>query len=275
MIESSGLVQTSAGRLRADCVRIIVDDPLPGYRNMGIDEALLESVDSGGPPVFRLYSFSPTTLSVGRFQRTRDLFDFRALRRDGVEFVRRPSGGQAVLHSDEITYSCALAKKHLEGFSKRAVYRFIIPLLIAGLDGLGIRDARLITNIRGRRSDPDCFATGGEYEVDNSNRRKLIGSAQMITRNAVLQHGSIPLSPAYRSISRYFLHSTEKTDTYASSIEEELGKSIEFPFARGVFEQILRESLGAVSSELGAEEEKRSVELSSTKYRSVEWNERR
>ena len=274
MIDSPDMAKIAVGGLRTTNVRLIVDDPTPGNRNMAIDEALLESVDIGGLPVFRLYSFSPTTLSVGRFQKTDNLFDFDALQRDGVEFVRRPSGGQAVLHSDEITYSCVIGKEHLEKFSKRAVYRFVVPLLITGLARLGIRDARSITNIRGNRSDPDCFATGSEYEVDNSNRQKLIGSAQMITRNAVLQHGSIPLSPEYRSISRYFAGS-QKSEADASSVSEELGRSVGFLDARRVFEQIFREKLGATSSTLTEEEKKRCVDLSHTKYRSVVWNARR
>ena len=274
MIESPDRARIEADRLRATLVRIIVDEPAPGHINMAIDEALLESVDSGGPPVFRLYSFSPATLSVGRFQKTRSLFDFEALRRDGIEFVRRPSGGQAVLHSDEITYSCVIGRGHLEGFSKRGVYRYVIPLLISGLNRVGIRDARSITNIRGERSDPDCFATGGEYEVDNSRRQKLIGSAQMITKTAVLQHGSIPISEAYRSISRYFAESN-RTEADASSLSEELGRPIAFHDARVAFEEVIRGIPGATSSALSDEERNRSAALSEEKYRSLEWNERR
>ncbi len=175
---------------------------------MAIDEALLEAVGSGqSGPVVRLYGFSPATLSLGRFQRVQDRLIHERLVVDGVTLVRRPTGGHAVLHDDELTYSVCLPKEGSHGGEgtagvakgagigarKRAVYELIARILLNGLANLGV-EGRVNASQQGDPHNPDCFAAAGEYEITAANGRKLIGSAQMTTRMAILQHGSIPMS---------------------------------------------------------------------------------
>ncbi len=253
-------------------VRLIVEGAADGRWNMAVDEALLESVSSGASgPVVRLYGFEPATLSVGRFQRTAGSIDFERLAADGLIFVRRPSGGQAVLHAEELTYAVILGKDHLIPFGKRQVYRFAAPLLLAGLTALGVRSAASSTAQRGNPLNPDCFGSTGEYEIDAASGRKLVGSAQMLSRTAVLQHGSIPLTRMNRKITRYLL--TEAGDpSHASSVSEEMGEPVDFVAARSAFAHAIGAALQATPNSLTEEERERAERLYREKYTGDAWN---
>lgn len=166
-------------------------DPVDGATNMAVDAALLESVKAGGTPVVRLYRWAPATLSFGRNQPARGRYDSEAAAARGIDFVRRTTGGQAVLHDDELTYAVVAP---VEAIGKpRAAYAAINRALVAGLRELGVA-AELAGG-----SDPDapghdwdaaCFRrpTRGEVVVGGA---KLIGSAQRMEDRTILQHGSI------------------------------------------------------------------------------------
>jgi lipoate-protein ligase A len=257
--------------------RLIVDPPGPGAWNMAVDETLLETAgESDAPAILRLYAFSPTTLSVGRFQRTAGVFDFERLSDDGVSFVRRPSGGQAVLHAEELTYSVAVGRHFLDldesagATGKRLLYRSVVPVLLAGLQKLSIRarESAALTPSR----DPDCFAAAGEYEIDGEQGQKLIGSAQMVTRTAVLQHGSIPLSKANRRIYRYLM--SEGGENASTSVSEELGREVTFEQAREAFRQAVVEKLLVEDSVLSAAEAERAARLERDRYGQDSWNQK-
>src|SRR5690606_17704432 len=110
--------------------------PVHGATNMALDHALLESVKAGGPPVLRLYRWDPPTLSFGRNQPARGLYDHAAARARGIAFVRRPTGGQAVLHGDELTYAVVASIGALG--KPREAYRRINGALVGGLRELGV-----------------------------------------------------------------------------------------------------------------------------------------
>ena len=262
----------------APVFRLLLDPPGEGQRNMAVDETLLEFVGGGGsPPTLRLYGFQPPTLSLGRFQKARELLDLPLLERDRISLVRRPTGGQAVLHDRELTYAVVLAREHLEPFGKREVYRFIAGLLLAGLQAIGIRGLALDAR-QGSARNPDCFRSTGQYEIADERRRKLIGSAQMLSRRAALQHGAIPLDGSYRRISRYLLVPLpEEPHGQPASLEEELGRPVDFAEARGAFLRGAEQALRRFGSRLEpgglspAESERASL-LLAEKYRRTEWN---
>jgi lipoate-protein ligase A len=184
----------------AEGFRLLAQEPGEGRWNMAVDEALASCAGEGlSPPTLRLYGFAPPTLSLGRFQHARELVDAKLLAEAGFTLVRRPTGGQAVLHDRELTYAVALGRRHLEPFTKREIYQFIAGLLLAGLEALGIR-AQSSRAARGSPHDPDCFRSTGQYEIADQRQRKLIGSAQVLTRGWSLQHGAIPLDGSYRRI---------------------------------------------------------------------------
>lgn len=224
--------------------------------------------EAGAKPVIRLYTFRPPTLSVGRFQKTDGVFNFDALKRDGITFVRRPSGGQAVLHDCELTYSAFAGRHLLGGLSKREFYRFLVPVLIAGLDRL--RVIGIAADGGEGNGDPDCFASTGEYEIKSSGGKKLIGSAQMVSREAVLQHGSIPLGGANRRIYAYIAGSAGENSS--TSLSEEKQQEISFEEAAAAFSQAAGGLLDTEPSQLTESELSRAKQLLTQRYETSAWN---
>ena len=265
-------------RLREGTVfRLVRQAPGDGRLNMAVDEALAAAAGEGrSPPTLRLYGFSPPTLSLGRFQRARELVDPRFLAGEGITLVRRPTGGQAVLHDRELTYSVALGRDHLEPFSKREIYQFIAGLLLAGLQALGIRGQSSRAAL-GSPRNPDCFRSTGQYEIADAAHRKLIGSAQVVTRLSSLQHGAIPLDGSYRRISGYLRAAPEEGHGTPSSLGEELGREVGYEeasesFARGARFALERLGLRLQPGELTAEEQDQAAALLAEKYSRDEWN---
>jgi lipoate-protein ligase A len=257
--------------------RLIVHPKMEGRLDMAVDEALAEAVGAGqSPPVVRLYGFSPPTLSLGRFQKFKDLGDRKTLAADGVTLVRRPTGGHAVLHDNELTYSVALSKEGsgtlVGGARKREVYEFIARVLLAGLAELGIK-ASINSSQRGDIHNPDCFGSAGEYEIAAADGRKLIGSAQMTTRTAILQHGSIPLSPPGGERVLRYIRIDQPVETHQPTcLDEQAGRTLTFDEVRGAFCSAFVAVLGARVSELRTEERVRAEQILAEKYAGEEWN---
>ncbi len=155
---------------------------------MEADVALLDEVGRGGPPALRLYRWSPPALSLGRFQPDADV-DTAACQRLGIEVVRRPTGGRALLHGGDLTYAVGLPKPSGAAGGVDGIYRQIAGALIAGLARVGVDAA--IAHSEGP-SGPACFAgqAGSDLRVGD---RKLCGSAQLHRGGAVLQHGAVLL----------------------------------------------------------------------------------
>ncbi|MEX0908715.1 MAG: biotin/lipoate A/B protein ligase family protein [Gemmatimonadaceae bacterium] len=168
--------------------RTLLSPALSGPENMGCDATLMERARATGEAVLRIYSWSAPTLSFGRNQRT-DGYDRDGLARAGIEVVRRPTGGRAILHHREITYSVTAPAE--PGESITTEYEWINSLLLRALRAMGV-DA-VIAPRTGRAPAPDanpCFATATPGEI-TAGGRKLVGSAQYRDDGALLQHGSI------------------------------------------------------------------------------------
>ncbi|HUI69361.1 MAG TPA: biotin/lipoate A/B protein ligase family protein, partial [Spirochaetia bacterium] len=212
--------------------RLILHPRMEGRLDMAIDEALAETVGEGRSlQTVRLYGFSPPTLSLGRFQRISGMYLPERLSQDRVTLVRRPTGGHAVLHDNELTYSVVLSKaliaERLGDSRKRTVYEFIAGILVAGLANLGIR-GRINARQQGDIRNPDCFRSSGEFEITADDGRKLVGSAQMTTRSAVLQHGSIPLTNPGHRVARYLTLEEPRDSHEPSSLDEEAQRPLSF-----------------------------------------------
>jgi len=174
--------------------RLIVDAPARGAHNMAVDEALAEAVDAGAsPPVLRLYRWAPPCLSLG-FAQPYAAADAAFCAAHGIDVVRRPTGGRAVLHHLELTYS-ACAPLGRPPFSRdlQAAYQAICRALVAGLRRLGIT-AELSGAPEGGMIKPTaaipCFIGPAAGEVV-ARGRKLVGSAMRRVGDSILQHGSI------------------------------------------------------------------------------------
>jgi lipoate-protein ligase A len=175
--------------------RFLNSGPADGATNMAVDEAVLDGVREGSsPPTLRVYAWDPPTVSIGHSQKASIELDLEACRRKGFGVVRRPTGGRAVLHAGELTYS-VIGPSGVPplGGSIAESYRAIAGGLLLGLKALGIRAelAPVSTASRTRGEvAPPCFVSAGRFEVVVAGR-KLIGSAQRRVGAAVLQHGSL------------------------------------------------------------------------------------
>ena len=175
----------------------LLSDPLSGPENMACDLALMDRARATGEAVLRVYSWSSPTLSFGRNQRT-DGYDRDGLARKGIAAVRRPTGGRAILHHREITYSVTAPVP--AGQSLSAAYAWINELLLGALRSMGV-DAEIAARAE-RAPVPDsnpCFATATPGEITAAGR-KLVGSAQYRNDGAMLQHGSILVSDDQSSL---------------------------------------------------------------------------
>jgi lipoate-protein ligase A len=177
---------------------LLIDPPASGAWNMAVDEALLESA-AGGSGTLRFYRWTPATLSLGYFQAASD----RAQHAASVDcpLVRRASGGGAILHDQELTYSIALPQQTPGGMSAAALYDLFHRTLIAALADVGIvaelhrpPDGGCEARVRQSAAEPFlCFQRRSCGDILYRSA-KIVGSAQRRRRGAVLQHGSILLA---------------------------------------------------------------------------------
>lgn len=195
-----------------------------GARNMAIDSALLASIAEGAPPAIRLYRWDPACLSFGRNQVARGEYDADRAAHLGLDIVRRPTGGLAVLHDAEITYSVIAPVGMLDG--PRRAYRRIHEAVATGLAHLGVV-TDLATPPGGGVAAPDasapaCFASPAGGEVLAAGR-KLVGSAQRTERRTFLQHGSILLEGSQARVDSLRLRPARSTDDGSVAIADLLG----------------------------------------------------
>ena len=170
--------------------RLIETAPAPGAVNMAVDQVLVERVQAGGAPVLRLYRWTPACLSLGRNHSPPGPALARAAAAHGIDVVRRPTGGAAVLHDRELTYSVAVPVGALG--SPRETYRTINQALVAGIRRLGV-PARVEDEGAARTAIAGpCFQAAAPGEVVVGGR-KLVGSAQRRDGRVLLQHGSLLL----------------------------------------------------------------------------------
>ncbi len=162
-----------------------------GAEQMAVDAGLLDRARATGEAVLRVYAWARPTLSFGRHETARGRFSPAHLAAAGVDAVRRPTGGRVLLHDHEVTYSVTAPALNDEPL--RESYRAINQLLLDALRRLGVAAEEAAPAPTPRPGSAACFAepNAGELVVGG---RKLVGSAQVRDRDALLQHGSILLA---------------------------------------------------------------------------------
>ncbi len=217
--------------------------------NMAVDEELLARAQAGErTPVLRLYTWSPPAVSLGRFQKIEEAVNADACRKHGFDIVRRITGGRAVLHKDELTYSIvARVDDPLFPPSVHGTYGVIAAGLLAGLKNLGIaaeivshgsRHAHLVAK---HAKDPACFSSPSWYEIV-VNGNKIIGSAQRRLSGAFLQHGSILIS--YDPALEAEVIPGFRVSCGVTSITRELGSPVLLPSIKSAVLAGFAEALG-------------------------------
>lgn len=265
--------------------RLITTAPASGAYNMAIDSAIAVAVGAGEvPPTLRLYAWDPPCLSLGYAQPFGDADAERVLQLDW-DIVRRPTGGRAILHTDELTYSVAVPMNHpLAEGSVVDSYRRISMALLNALEALGAHPhADQQSSAALRDKSPVCFETPSHYEI-TVDRRKLVGSAQARRGNSVLQHGTLPL---YGDVSRICdvlhypdAHARETAKLLvqqrAVTLSQVLGRQIDWQTAADAVATAFQETFAIemTADALTAHEHELVLEQLEAVYSNEEWTQR-
>jgi len=253
---------------------------------MAVDEALLETVGRGESlPALRLYAWEPPCLSLGYAQPVSDV-DLPRLQAHGWDLVRRPTGGRAILHTDELTYAVIappdeprLAGTVLESYNRlaqalQAALKLIgLPVeMKAGAAAPGVHN-----------TNPVCFEVPSTYEVTIGGK-KLVGSAQARRKDGMLQHGTLPLTGDLTRILQALVFPDEDSRTRAAkrlleratTVEAFLGRPVSWEEAAQAYISAFRGTLklDLQPGELSLAEKARSEELVKIKYASPNWTGR-
>ena len=239
-----------------------------GAANMAVDQLLFESAQATGTPALRFYRWSPACLSLGRNQSA--TVDRVRLEQAGIDLVRRPTGGLAVLHDQELTY-CVSLPVGLLG-SPRETYETINRSLLMGLSSLGVRAMEAAATDAGPqifRSAGSCFAGSAPGEVVVQGR-KVIGSAQRCEKHTILQHGSILL--AGKQVLADELLGKSAAQEGATTLLSVLGRVPEWAELVRALTRAFQQELGIALAPggLSAREQTRVEELTSF-FASPEW----
>ena len=261
--------------------RLILSSPQPGKMNMAIDAAILETVGRGLVlPTLRLYAWDPPCLSLGYNQPFSDV-DLNRLGSRGWDLVRRPTGGRAILHSDELTYSVIGPKSdpRLEGGLMDS-YRRISRALFAGLDKLGLPVEVHSGKNPLAHHQPVCFENPSDFEITVKGK-KIIGSAQARKKKGILQHGSLPLTGDLTRITDVLVYPSQEPRSQAGqtllekadTVSGVLGREISWEMAAESFQEAFSEvlHLDLVDGPLTTEEIERARNLAESQFGAPEW----
>ncbi len=230
--------------------------PNAGAVNMAMDEKLLEQAAGKADPVLRFYTWDPPAVSLGRFQIMETAVRAEACTRLGIDIVRRVTGGRAVLHNEELTYS-VVARTDNTLFPPEVLgtYKVIASGLLGGLALLGIhaemvsRSNRHAVLVKKNTKDPSCFSSPSWYEILVKGK-KIIGSAQRRVPGAFLQHGSI-LIGYDPGLEAEVIHGKSSRGC-VTCIKQELNRDI-------TLDEVKRAFLHGFSDAVGKEFSKKSV----------------
>ena len=193
-------------------IDITVSKPLSGDENMRLDkENLIKAEQFSGDKIFiRIYEWLAPTISLGISQ-SNNQFDLKKMRKDGIDLVKRITGGKAVWHEKEITYSVAAGLHNvIFGDSLYNSYKIVSAILVCFLKRLKV-EAQIIRKKPSRQISNICYERSGLYEI-NVWGEKLIGSAQKRTKTAFLQHGSIPVFSNQAKLCHYLVETEKITE---------------------------------------------------------------
>jgi lipoate-protein ligase A len=204
--------------------RLLFAAPRSGAENMARDIALQARAARTGETVFSVYSWSRPTLSFGRNQPASGLYDLDRIRAAGIDVVRRPTGGRAILHNREVTYSVTAPLE--DAAPLRETYSRINRILQNGLSRLGVAVVPATSSERAAvPSLRPCFETPAEGELV-AQGGKLVGSAQYRDDGALLQHGSILVNDDQSSLPDFAKMSVESESVPApATLHALLGRS--------------------------------------------------
>jgi lipoate-protein ligase A len=266
--------------------RLLITPAANGAWNMAVDEAIMQAVEQNTvPPSLRFFAWDPPCLSIGYAQSWKDI-DLARLSALNWDWVRRPTGGRAILHTDELTYSviAPLSDPRVSGGVLESYQRLSAALLHA-LHSLSIPAESQPNSMAEKMQDNKavCFEVPSNYEIV-VNKKKLVGSAQARRKNAVLQHGTLPLSGDLTRITQVLAFPDENSRndaaarllSHATTAEKILGGSLNWQNAVQAFISSfqIELNLDLIPGELTSQEIEHIEKLIQEKYTQPAWLKR-
>ncbi len=184
-------------------IRVIPFEYFNGTVNMALDLFYAELVEKNQTPILRFYGWKPYCLSLGRHQDLKNV-DIAALSKDGIDIVRRPTGGSAILHAEELTYSFIVPKLMLNHHEIYETFHVLLARVLQKM-GFDVTISRATTDnqyLNKGNNTFACFNRAAKSEIQY-NGKKVVGSAQKLYKEAILQHGSIILGNEHEKIISY------------------------------------------------------------------------
>jgi lipoate-protein ligase A len=261
-------MQIAAMELQRGVWRTLLTGPMSGASNMALDHALMARARRSGERVFRVYSWTQPTLSLGRHQLALGRIDPEHARRLGVALVRRPTGGRALLHHREVTYSVTAPLGRTD--SVREWYDSINGVLLSALHALGVRaEPAAVTTRTPSPGTASCFVRADEGEISLGGR-KLVGSALLRQDDALLQHGSILLDDDQALLDE-LLPEDEQPSEPAGTLRAALGPGVSLQSVSGaLFNALGASGVSATALTADARLQADAVEAERL-YSSEEW----
>jgi lipoate-protein ligase A len=257
--------------------RLVDTGPLDGATNMAVDEALLASFNPEvSRPVLRLYGWNPPALSLGRYQQATEALDLERCAAAGVSVVRRITGGGVIYHAAELTYSIVCAPCHLPpADSIKESFRQLTAFLLHFYRELGLVADYAVdvvpAGVKLGERTLFCFAGKESYDILISGR-KIGGNAQRRTRQAIFQHGSIPLKNSLAQACSFLRHTPAGVAEGTTSLTE-LGITTSASILNKQLAAAFRVTLGTslVTETLTPEEAALADRLRAEKYTRESW----
>jgi len=208
---------------------LIIDKiPLRGSWNMAVDDYLFRSLDKNVHTYLRFYRWEKPTISLGYGQKVGRVVDVDYCLENGIDIVRRITGGKLVLHHKEVTYSVCSSDKEIFTSNLDDSYKLISEALMKGLEKMGLHpylaDSPPISYIRGNLP---CFSYPAHNEV-KINEKKIIGSAQKRMGSKFIQHGSIPLEDNEHQLKSVSFLDGKDESVRMISVSQAFGKKVSF-----------------------------------------------
>lgn len=248
--------------------------------NMALDETIFLSRAAGGMSTFRVYRWERPSFSVGISSEPTSILDLKKCAGDGVLVVRRMTGGGALFHDDEVTYSFSCTKEEIgEPREVLVSYRHICGFLKLFYEKLGLNASFACQEKdfghRGR-AHYMCSASHEKYDLV-VGAKKIGGNAQKRSRGLVFQHGSIPVSIDWNKMNGYFIEGVPEGNACVTSLSRELssvpGKyALEAALIRAFSDYF---DIRFEDEGLSAKEEELLKKLEKEKYETYEWNIRK
>ncbi len=249
--------------------RLIQDNYHDAYTNMAIDEALLQSE----VPVLRFYRWRPPAISIGYFQKLEEEINLEECKRRGIAYVRRITGGKAVLHDKELTYSFVISTELMpKGVIES--YKLISQAILTALGDLGLR-VEMKEKVSRTQKSSLCFNDPSYYEIV-VNGKKIVGSAQVRKKERLLQHGSILIDFDIEKMSSLFKISSPavRIKKRVTSLNQELKREVKFKNVATALKKGFEENFNIklIPDNLTIKEKKSSQEIAAIKFSTKEWN---